>query len=212
MALPHSRRTATAFAALTSAVPLSLLVAAPAAAEPLPIPTGKFQSGVYLPLNDWPVAGSGPGALLLNGNLSLTWADSSLSPTLDENDQLTALETEFGLRGAVTPGPRRRDQRRVRGHLRTADASARIVPGRPRGRHHPSRAPAADQRPGGPPQFCGELVDRDNDDPSLGRGRCSVHATGPPPQERGSCQRTTVFARREETWKLRASGLCPAVY
>lgn len=69
--------------------------------EPLPAPTGGFASGVYLPLNDLAVSG-GSGELLLNGNLSLTWADTAMAPTVDEDGELTALRTELGLRGAVT--------------------------------------------------------------------------------------------------------------
>lgn len=69
--------------------------------EPLPAPTGGFASGVYLPLNDLAVSG-GSGELLLNGNLSLTWAGTAMAPTIDEDGELTALQTELGLRGAVT--------------------------------------------------------------------------------------------------------------
>ena len=103
MSTSRSRRTVVAVGAVLTAMPLSLLSGAvPAVADPLPVPTGGFASGVYLPLNDWPVAGSGSGALLLNGNLSLTWADTTMNPTVDEQGHLTALDTELGLRGAVT--------------------------------------------------------------------------------------------------------------
>ncbi len=103
MSSPRSRRTVAAVGAVLTTLPLSLLSGAvPAAADPLPPPIGGFASGVYIPLNDWPVSGAGSGALLLNGNLSLTWADTSLEPTVDEQGQLTELETALGLRGAVT--------------------------------------------------------------------------------------------------------------
>ena len=103
MSSPRSRRTVVTVGAIITAMLLSLLTGAvPAVGDPLPVPTGGFASGVYIPLNGWPVAGNGSGGLLLNGNLSLTWADTSMNPAVDEQGQLTELETDLGLRGAIT--------------------------------------------------------------------------------------------------------------
>jgi hypothetical protein len=87
-----------ATAAMIAAVPIG---ADPAAAEPLPVPVGGFQDGIYVPINDIDLTGSGGASVMANGNLALTWAGSRLDPEVAA-DELESLRSDLGLRGAVT--------------------------------------------------------------------------------------------------------------
>ena len=93
-------------------VPLVTLAAAATAAvdaQPaaalvdLPLPTGGFQDGVYVPIDEQVLGdGSGGAQVVANGNLSVTWAGSDFAATFDENDELERIDTDLGLRGAIT--------------------------------------------------------------------------------------------------------------
>jgi hypothetical protein len=68
-----------------------------------PAPEAVFQDGVYLPLDQLDLSGTGGPAVVLNGNLSLSWVDSTFEATLDAcAEELEEAAAQVGLRGAVT--------------------------------------------------------------------------------------------------------------
>lgn len=77
----------------------SLLVAASVA---LPAPGGAFESGLYLPINDLLMVDRDDVQVVANGNLALSWVDSTFEGTVDDDDQLDSFDGSFGLRGAAT--------------------------------------------------------------------------------------------------------------
>jgi hypothetical protein len=76
--------------------------ARPAAATPLPVNVEGFQDGLYMPIDDLVLGEAGDASVVANGNLSVTWAGSSLAPTVDEEGTLTEFDSDLGLRGALT--------------------------------------------------------------------------------------------------------------
>jgi hypothetical protein len=54
-----------------------------------------------VPINDIDLTGTSGASVLANGNLALTWAGSRLDPIV-EADELESLESDLGLRGAIT--------------------------------------------------------------------------------------------------------------
>ena len=72
-----------------------------------PAPEAVFQDGIYLPLDELGLgeaeASGGGAAVVLNGNLSLSWVDSTFEATLDAcAEELEEAAAHVGLRGAVT--------------------------------------------------------------------------------------------------------------
>lgn len=79
--------------------------APPAMSERFDIPTpnvSSFQSGFYLPLNDVPLGKPNGAQLLANGNVAVSWADSSFAGEVDQNGVLVDFDAGIGLNGAVT--------------------------------------------------------------------------------------------------------------
>lgn len=58
----------------------------------LPVPAAGFESGFYLPLNDV-VLGDADGAqVIANGNLAVSWLDSSFCGTVDADGVLQTVD------------------------------------------------------------------------------------------------------------------------
>jgi hypothetical protein len=71
-------------------------------ALPPPAPDTAFESGLYLPLDQIEIAVAGGAAAVLNGNLAVSWVDSTFDGALDADDQLESARAGVALRGAAT--------------------------------------------------------------------------------------------------------------
>ncbi len=68
-----------------------------------PAPEAVFQDGIYLPFDRFALTEADGAAVVLNGNLSLSWVDSTFEATLDDcAEELEEAAAHVGLRGAVT--------------------------------------------------------------------------------------------------------------
>ena len=97
----RSIRAVVAASALGAVLATSL--AAPASADlPPSVPDLGFYQGFYLPFNDLPLGDVGDAPVLANGNLAVTWADSTFAGTLVYDETLESFDAGIDLRGAVT--------------------------------------------------------------------------------------------------------------
>ena len=100
---PRRRRATLTVASLVAVVAVTTAVdAQPAGAVPLPVNIDGFQDCFYVPIDDVVLGDSGDASVVANGNLSVTWAGSTLEPTFNEDDALTEFDSDLGLRGALT--------------------------------------------------------------------------------------------------------------
>ena len=67
----------------------------------LPLDTA-FESGFYIPIDDVELGASRAARVVANGNLSVSWVDSTFTGSLDANDEPQDAGARVGLRGAVT--------------------------------------------------------------------------------------------------------------
>lgn len=77
----------------------------PASAEravALPVPDAGFHSGFYLPLKDVVLGDADDAQVIANGNLVVSWLDSTFDGTVDAYGELQTVDAGVGLNGAVT--------------------------------------------------------------------------------------------------------------
>jgi hypothetical protein len=68
----------------------------------LPVPDAGFESGLYVPLNDVVLGDTGGAQVLVNGNLAVSWVDSTFEGELDANGELERANAGISLSGAAT--------------------------------------------------------------------------------------------------------------
>jgi hypothetical protein len=78
---------------------------------------GGFQSGFYLPINDVVMAQRGGVRVVANGNLALSFVDSSFSGALDADDEIDNYRAAIGLNGALTVELAARGRGRLSGEM-----------------------------------------------------------------------------------------------
>jgi hypothetical protein len=67
-----------------------------------PSPGALFESGLYIPFNEVPLGTTGGAWVLANGNLAMSWVESSFEGSVDANDVPGPARACVGLNGAVT--------------------------------------------------------------------------------------------------------------
>src|SRR4051794_23383391 len=67
-----------------------------------PSPDALFESGFYIPFNEVPLGTTGGAQVLANGNLAMSWLDSSFEGSVDAKDVPGPARARVGLNGAVT--------------------------------------------------------------------------------------------------------------